>query len=51
MRTKDKAQGDHWPTSVAGQGVVKLVRQLVQGRQPGPGDGGKVVVLIVVADL
>lgn len=33
------------------QGVVELVGDLVQGRELGPGDGGEIVVLVVVADL
>lgn len=39
------------PALVAGQRLVELLGRLVDGGQPGPRDGGEVVVLVVQADV
>ena len=39
------------PRCVSGERVVELFCERVQARQAGPGHGGKVMVLVVVADV
>jgi hypothetical protein len=50
-RTCDEPPSNARPRLVLRQRVVKLARKLPQRRQPSPGDGGEIVVLVVVADV
>lgn len=51
LLVEDEAPDGVDPALVAGEGVVELGGDLVEGVKAGPGDGGEVVVLVVQADV
>lgn len=51
LGVEDKVKSDHGPTLVVREGVVEVACELLESWKTSPGDGGEVVVFVVVSDL